>query len=200
VASLDDFHPIDADLQDDSALEEELFHSPAPDPIAGGSPTPDLPAGDETPIAVAIADEEPDALPGVPEFDYIKPGDDADAACKLPFGTLRYYMKTKTMVAHCSVHAGKCRLTRSVIVSDVAGREGQGRCLGYLVAWLRCCPKEDGYDRNVHVHAYVPTLAQRMECREWFNEHARTHDDALQFLRRERCQRDGEALEAYHVP
>eukprot|EP00971_Amphidinium_carterae_P349117 6490853-Amphidinium_carterae.1 len=76
-------------------------------------------------------------------------------------GELRYKWQDESLYAHCSRHKN-CRKVRTTKAGT--RRPGQGRPLGYLVAWLVASDLQIGLSAGEHEH-YVPTLADRKEAR-----------------------------------
>lgn len=122
-----------------------------------------------------------------------------DAAAEVPVnhGFLRFYDKPgrKFVVAHCEAHPG-CRLTRTCIGSDRQGREGQGRPLGLLLAWLGKAPLYAGAQSHVHMD-FLPTLEERRFARDAAGE---LPGMAALFDTAERPCRAGEEEEPAVVP
>lgn len=85
----------------------------------------------------------------------------------MPGGVLRYYAKTNSAVAHCTRHGGVvCRLTRTMNASRARGREGQGRPIGLLCAWLAAATDPDHDDVEGHRRMQpMPSHAERAEAR-----------------------------------
>ena len=115
-------------------------------------------------------------------------------------GVLRFYRydNRSEIVAHCANpdHGSKCRLTRSVLPSEVCHRVGQGRPLGLAVAWLRTGLSGD-FVGDSHVKARpFPSHAARTEAREWL----KTIPGGDLFFKQERDQWPGEPEEPYEVP
>ena len=95
-----------------------------------------------------------------------------------------------------------CVKTRTVKGSDVAGMEGQGRCLAYLYCWAVCCPAGCNCQHN---HVWLidwagPSVDQRQAARDAINA---STDPAVVFLRGpdvERQKRDDEPDEPLYSP
>ena len=79
-------------------------------------------------------------------------------------GRLVYYAESQDLKVFCT-NAGhlNCEKKRTV---KPGGRKGQGRPIGFLLAWLACADSFE--DARKHVHNCKPTLAQRKEARENF--------------------------------
>ena len=128
----------------------------------------------------------------------LAPKSGALAACEFPVGRIRLY-RSGDFVAECgrrAEHGAKCRLTRCNRGSAVPGREGKGRPLGALLAWLDC-PAGVG-SQHEHVHACWPTLVQRQAAREVLV--ASTDPSVVALLGHERKRRDGETMEPVGDP
>ena len=106
------------------------------------------------------------------------------------WGELRFHKKTKNIVAHCSAHSDEhdCRRSRTTIGN--ANRQGQGRPIGLLVAWLRDPASHDQGRLSVHNHA------TRKAAREYYNK----LPNAEQFGFNERKQHAGEEEEPKQIP
>lgn len=108
-----------------------------------------------------------------------------------PNGSIRYNHKTSNLVAHCSIHSGNCRRTRTTKPST--GRRsvpGQGRPCGLLSAWLDQARAFS--DARSHSNACRPTLEQRRAARTEFMK----MPGATAFCQRyERAKREDEADE-----
>ena len=111
-------------------------------------------------------------------------------------GYITVYLADNRMVAHCRRHGPReCRLTRGLQASAAAGRRAQGRPLGLLLAWLRCCDQFD--DAAEHKgHRPFPNHEDRLAARTAFAAEA----DAEAWLACERPRREGEGLEPEAVP
>jgi len=101
------------------------------------------------------------------------------------------------MVAHCSLHGeNKCKLTRSCDESARTGRQGQGRPLGLMLAWLSQADRHGSAQEHVHTED-MPSLEERLMHRE-------SNQDApgIQWLQdnAERPPRAGEGLEPEVAP
>ncbi|CAE7236522.1 unnamed protein product [Symbiodinium sp. CCMP2456] len=79
-------------------------------------------------------------------------------------GRLVYYGESQDLKVFCT-NAGhlNCEKKRTV---KPGGRKGQGRPIGFLLAWLAAADSFE--DASKHVHKCKPTLAQRTEAREKF--------------------------------
>ena len=94
------------------------------------------------------------------------------------------------MVAECRHHKkmpkeSACKCSRTVEPSDAPRRQTQGRPVGELVAWLiyggGCT------NRHNHVHAWAPTMQQKLEARRYSKHLANSGDDyAKDLFRAER--------------
>lgn len=121
-------------------------------------------------------------------------------AAQVKHGVVRAYVdKTMRMVASCSVHGERdCRLSRSLLPSDVKSRSGQGRPLGLMVAWLACA--EEYPDARAHKDMKpMPSFADRQQARADFFADA-DHDRSEWIDGVERGVRAGEGEEPERVP
>ena len=109
-------------------------------------------------------------------------------------GSLVWYPHQKILVAHCgrSCHED-CRRQRSLEPHESVLRQGQGRPLGLLVAWLKESVEHD--TRMSHVKYCTPSFAKRKAAREWF---ARL-SGAQKFLDAERPKREAEGDEPVDI-
>ena len=89
-------------------------------------------------------------------------------------------------------------MTRTVKASDRAGREGQGRPLGKLVAWLPDGPRAGYASADEHKFEDAPGVEARVEARLFLQG----FDDAAPFFEHERPRRLdlGEDEEPVSVP
>ena len=114
------------------------------------------------------------------------PKGDLTDALAVPGGSIRWY-KSKKFTAHCDCtdHAPKnrCRLERLTTSSKVPGREGQGRPLGFLMAWILL--QNVPGDLHSHIHFTTPTRAQSEVARRLL--HTVPGSEAI--FRRERKKR-----------
>ena len=126
-----------------------------------------------------------------------RPARDAAALdMAVPGGYLKHHQKSGIIVAHCLRHGERaCRLTRSVRESRVRGREGQGRPLGYAMAWLAAAEHLDDDTADAH-KGYVPSYDERVLARVEFAAVPGCED----WLAVERPQREEEGEEPEVVP
>ena len=93
----------------------------------------------------------------------------ADEVLQVPGGELRFYAKTNSAVAHCSHHGLQvCRKTRTFNKSNALNRQGQGRPLGKLCAWLQCGAHPEcrsAADHNQYISTVAPDFAARSAAR-----------------------------------
>ena len=104
-------------------------------------------------------------------------------------GTLRYNARFKTLTAHCECHKEEsCRKQRTV----VAGRKaGQGRPIGYLLAWLM-----DGKNhRNASHHGRDADSACNWEQRDRLRTRFLTLPGGCEFAQHERERAADESAE-----
>ena len=106
-------------------------------------------------------------------------------------GRIRFY-EGQGMVATCLRHGRHCRMTRQVTASRVAGREGQGRPLGMLAAWVArgTLPEFDSMELHVGMVKYGPLPDH--EERRLARESLAGLPDLDWFLGMERPRRDDE--------
>eukprot|EP00971_Amphidinium_carterae_P349278 6490938-Amphidinium_carterae.1 len=76
-------------------------------------------------------------------------------------GELRFKWQDESLYAHCSRHKN-CRKVRTTKPGN--RRPGQGRPLGYLVAWLTAPDLQIGLTAGEHEH-FLPSLSDRKEAR-----------------------------------
>ncbi len=122
------------------------------------------------------------------------------------FGEIRLDAERGRIDAHCYAHrcvdGSDCKADRLTLASTCRGREGQGRPLGFLAAWLMypalhqsCRTKEHHH----HVKAILSKAAarkQRMEARE----RLRRCPGTACLFESERAQREGEPDEPCTLP
>ena len=77
----------------------------------------------------------PPLAPSPLDKDGPEPHGCADAEIRLACGKIAYYVHDHRFEAQCNCHK-KCRLTRTSRGSLLASKQGQGRPLGLLAAWL----------------------------------------------------------------
>ena len=158
--------PSDASVVDDATVAEQVAEALAaeaePLEAAGAGQALHLPAA----AAAAAAD---DMLPPADVAPPLVPKAKAKAAprsggelsgeavlrLKVPGGTLVYYEHTKDVTAYCDRHP-ECRKTRT---TRPGNKRGQGRPLGFLLAWLG--KAADYTNQSTHVHRCRVTLEDR---------------------------------------
>ena len=112
------------------------------------------------------------------------------------YGELVYYPKQNRIDAFCRnpTHMeSACRRSRTLKASDSVNREGQGRPLGLLVAWLRkgtSCESQ-----HFHTRHCIVSFAERKAAREWFSQLAGSES----FTSVERARREGESEEPLDI-
>ena len=111
-----------------------------------------------------------------------------------PYGSIKYYSKSKNMVAEAkrSVFGKRTHFTRTTRESNLKSSAGQGRCVGLMMAWLMFMDPTKG--RSTIIHMWTPSLKERTEARAAF---ALIGTDAVRMIleRGERKQRPGEPME-----
>jgi hypothetical protein len=120
----------------------------------------------------------------------------ADFVAVVPGGVLRLYTASTTMVATCTKHGPKCRLTRKYIGSNIANRVGQGRPIGLLCAWLVLGLHDDISVQVEHKNLGLPGFGDRDAAR------ASVIDlpELRPFFDLERLRRHGEHDEPLEIP
>lgn len=118
----------------------------------------------------------------------------------MPCGTLRQYYNDKKqdiyLVAKCDKHKDCFKQRTMLGRKGVHGNLAQGRCVGFLCAWLEhgrhvgCASKHD------HMKSFDVTLEERKAGREAFKLVA----NAAELLKDERNKRDGEESEPEGQP
>lgn len=123
----------------------------------------------------------------------------ADKEVVVAGGFIRYYntAKKKFCVAHCESHAGRCVLTRTVTESSAAGRQGQGRPLGLMLAWLAQAGQYASPGEHVHAPSANFSYQDRLRLRE---DAAEIPGMQYLFDFAERPVREGESAEPEHIP
>lgn len=104
-------------------------------------------------------------------------------------GHLTYYPKLEAIQAFCHRHGPECRKQRTVKASDK--NLSQGRCIGYLVAWLRKAHEYKDQQEHCSRIMCVPSLKERQESRDFFM----SLPNSGEFAGFERALRDGESPE-----
>jgi hypothetical protein len=178
-----------ADPGEDDRFWEEFMASEEEPEVSAGPPMapPPLPPPSEPPTSAASAT-------GARPFGVGK----AAHVVFVPGGKLSFYLGKEIVeaVCRCPTH-GKCVLTRKTTGSSALGREGQGRPLGLLAAWLAkgssFATKTEHFDLGNR-----PSRAERMDARAALR--AMGTPDALGVLDSERVKRLGEESEAEDVP
>ena len=79
-------------------------------------------------------------------------------------GSIRFNVKSSSMVAFCPFHTGHCRRTRTCKAST--RNQDQGRPLGVLMAWLEAGP--DFEDQQSHSSECRPSFEARVSARSDF--------------------------------
>ena len=87
-------------------------------------------------------------------------------------------------------------MTKSTHESAAKGREGQGRPLGWVIAWLAAFP---GGTRIDNVHGYEPNFAARQSHRQRALESAADVPELADLMGRERVSRADEGMEPEYV-
>ena len=110
--------------------------------------------------------------------------------------TITLYRNSSFVVAHCRLehHGRMCRLTRTCVPSDAPRREGQGRPLGLMAAWL--AKGSDFPDSASRVRWCNPALAERRQARRALAEMPAT----AALFEAERGRRESEHSEPDDVP
>lgn len=151
-------------------------------------------------VALAPVPAPPAQLVFRPHLDrFGRSGVPADVALEVQgYGILRYYSTKRQFVAQCTSRGhSRCFLTKTAEKSDVPSRQGQGRPLAFMLAWL-CDFRGDS--REEHVHTYRPTLAAREGHRTAAIQLAPEVPEVSALLARERPKADGEGDEPEYVP
>lgn len=89
----------------------------------------------------------------------------ADFTVKVPYGTLRLYMASNTIVATCDRHGPRCRCNRKYTPAVKAGNPGQGRPIGLLCSWLQLSHAPLVDTKRKHTECALPAFPQRVEAR-----------------------------------
>jgi hypothetical protein len=118
---------------------------------------------------------------------------------KLPFGSIRYYKSTRTLVATCDKHGPKCRLTRSTKASFSKANPGQGRPFGLLVAWLEHIAGLVAKPTTAQNKAIVCNLCKSYVLRKAARRKFRLADGVCDLLAVERKKRELESDEEPNV-
>jgi hypothetical protein len=126
----------------------------------------------------------------------------ADAACKVPYGTIRFYKNKGAFTAECSCH-GSCVKTRQSTASKSMAHaknpspniRAKGRPLGYLVAWL--AGAHNASNKEEHwAAANQPSFEARKDARARLAIYANGNS----LLEHERPKHDGEDDEPEGIP
>jgi hypothetical protein len=180
MASLD---PGDGPWAHLVADEEEtaMASGPTEGVASGGDVVPPSPAGDGAPSASHTGAPSALALGR------------ASAVVFVEGGKVAHYAGSSSMEATCNCPThGKCRLTRTVNESSVVGREGQGRPVGQLVAWLakgNSLPNKDAHMGIGNTLSFADRTAARATLA------AMGTTDVTGLFAAERPSRAGESLE-----
>ena len=121
------------------------------------------------------------------------------AVVRLRFGKISVYRKQNRFEAVCNQHDGKCVLTRSGKEHKGVGREGQGRPVGLMAAWLDMA---DCFDTAAeHMNPMVPVCVAR-EDRQAARERVKVLEGGVALLGQERPKDTsrGEESEPDFVP
>ena len=159
-----------------------------------------LPAAADAPglaVLEVLVEEPPLADEPPPPAAKRARGGRATLELEIDGGTLRYYDATGSVVAHCNRHGSHvCRMTRTVRASRHAGRKGQGRPLGLLLAWLRAAGDPEHDSAELHKSMEPPSFEDRLEARVLFE----ADPSAAEWLAIERVPRPDEDVEPVAVP
>ena len=152
---------VDVDARAGSS-EDDVPELPTPSaPPSRGAPgsSTDPPAGSRSEPAAADA-------PGSRQARSARIRTGTASTLHLPVGELRFYPRTSEVHAFCRNprHAPDCRKSRT---TKGGRKRGQGRCLGYLVAWLH--DHENHASRFAHTQAII-TRAMREDGRRRLKE------------------------------
>ena len=186
----------------DQFMNEEIMTGEAPNEEDSNNPNPSsssgMPVNQQSGPHVKAA-PDPDAVrtvgvravggPRVPREDQIEiPG----------FGDITFYSASATMVACCRQHHAKkaCKKSKTVKGSQSFLRQGQGRPIGCLMAWLMEGKNHDDQHSHVHYGESTLTLAQRKVGRRQFFQ----LPGAERFMQYERALREHEEDEPEIVP
>lgn len=123
----------------------------------------------------------------------------ADKEVVVRGGFIRFYntARKKFCVAHCESHEGRCVLTRTLAESNAAGRQGQGRPLGLMLAWLAQAGQYASPREHVHAPSSNFSYQDRLRLRE---DAAEIPGMQYLFDVAERLVREGESAEPEHIP
>lgn len=128
--------------------------------------TPVIPAPEPAETAEKSLPAEPPSSKETTKRSYasrVKTGTERKLVLPDGIGEVHFYPSQFSMCAFCRQHE-RCRKTKTTKPSQT--NEGQGRPLGYLIAWLQLGKSEESHWS--HVNACVPTLQQREEARTLF--------------------------------
>ena len=110
-------------------------------------------------------------------------------------GELHFYATNNSVVAFCRKHSGDCRRTRTLLEYKKTGqREGQGRPLGMLCAWLNY------HTDDKSSHMMLGTHRLTRELRQEARRRMLQLPGGPEFAQRERPCRPGESEEPLSVP
>ena len=112
-------------------------------------------------------------------------------------GELDYSVSGEYIRAHCWRHGDACRRQRTIRSSDAIGREGQGRPVGLLIAWLQRGHEKATAAEHVAMRSNSFTRQERQAARQYLYSLPGGHAWADE---REREQRGREAVEPEWVP
>ena len=110
---------------------------------------------------------------------------------------MKYYRAGQYFVAEMpnTVFGERTHTKKTARGSTIAGNEGQGRCVGFLMAWLMTCDAKHG--RDFHLYGYVPSLKDREVARDYVRAYGTVTSEIL--LRCERPRKDVEPDEPLEV-
>ena len=189
LAPDEDAAPLGAEDSDHGSSEPDV-DVPAILAAGGDEAPPPLPP----PMLPPAPDAEIDDMREVGHHDQIR----VNEWCTITWYTLR---DRRDFIAVCK-HPGHydCVLTRTAKGSPWEGRAGQGRPLGYLVAWCMACdsgaPDKAAHNKIGQELRKAPGFEQRDAARAWFYLHER----GQAFMAKERPRREGESEEPPYIP
>ena len=111
-------------------------------------------------------------------------------------GELHFSTSGEYLRAHCYAHPA-CRRQRTINASDALNRQGQGRPVGHLLAWLRKGQAVDTAQEHIAMKAAMLSYSERKQAREDFYAQPGAEEWADTY---ERARQGGERVEPKFVP
>ena len=164
----------------DAGVDGDMEPAAAPGGDSDESSSPSSSSGSSSSSSIAAAPPMPEDLPAAPMSIPLE-GTDRDG---MLIYTAHLGRKELYAVCGCKRH-GSCVNTKTC---NAGAKKGQGRPIGYLVAWLQAGCRHEGKDQHM---PHEVTHEDRVRARHFFY----TLPGSIDFLNTERLPYDGEGSE-----